>query len=78
MVAVGGHKLHVLGHQFLGRRTIFEMSLTKVNTVGAVTYNSLRGKYCIMILHWKIYERSDDGSYKMQRVHNAIATHSSF
>jgi hypothetical protein len=50
MVAVGGHKLLILGHQVLGRQTFYEMSLTKALTIGAVTYNSLTGKYCVLLL----------------------------
>jgi hypothetical protein len=78
MVAAGGHKFLVLGQRVLGRRKMYEMSLPKVRIIGAVTYNSLRGKYFIIILHWKIYERSYDCSYKIQRIHSAIATHSFF
>jgi hypothetical protein len=51
MIAAGGHKLLALGHQVLGRQTFYEMSLTKVHIIGAVTYNSLTGKYCVLLLH---------------------------
>jgi hypothetical protein len=51
MIAAGGHKLLAIGHQVLGRQTFYEISLTKVHTIGAVTYNSLTGKYYILLLH---------------------------
>jgi hypothetical protein len=51
MIAAGGHKLLAIGHQVLGRQTFYEISLTKIHTIGAVTYNSLTGEYYILLLH---------------------------
>lgn len=78
MIVAGGHKLLALGHQFLGRQTFYEMSFTKIHTIGAVTYNSLTGKYCILLSYWKMYESSNECSYITQRIYNAITKYSSF
>lgn len=50
MMAAGGHKILALGHQVLGRQTFYEMSLTMIHTIGAVTYDSLTGEYYILLL----------------------------
>nr|BAC02725.2 vitellogenin receptor [Periplaneta americana] len=41
VVVAAGHKLTAVGHQFLGRQTLYDMTLKNVHTIGAVTYNSL-------------------------------------
>jgi hypothetical protein len=51
MMAAAGHKLTAIGHQVLGRQVFYEISLTTLQRIGAVTYNSLTGKYCNLCLH---------------------------
>lgn len=44
-MAAAGQKLVAIGHEFLGKHVIYEISLTSVQSIGAVTYNMLTGKY---------------------------------
>jgi len=45
ILGVGGNKIVAMIPQILGRQELYLMTLARVHTIGAVTYNSLTGKY---------------------------------
>lgn len=45
ILGAGGNKIVAMTPQILGRQELYLITLSKVNTIGAVTYNPLTGKY---------------------------------
>jgi hypothetical protein len=58
LMTAAGHKLIAIGHEFLGKHVFYEISLTNIQLIGAVTYNSLTGKYLQFCLDLEICELS--------------------
>lgn len=45
ILGAGGNKIVAMIPQLLGRQELYLITLAKVHTIGAVTYNPLTGKY---------------------------------
>jgi hypothetical protein len=45
ILGAGGNKIVAMTAHILGRQELYLMTLARVHTIGAVTYNSLTGKY---------------------------------
>jgi len=45
ILGAGGNKIVAMTPQILGRQELYLMTLARLHTIGAVTYNSLTGKY---------------------------------
>jgi hypothetical protein len=58
LMTAAGHKLIAIGHEVLGKHVFYEISLTNIQSIGAVTYNSLTGKYLKFCLQLEICEMS--------------------
>jgi hypothetical protein len=58
MMMASGQKLTAIGHEFLGKHVLYEILLTDISNIGAVTFNSLTGKYFKLCLLLGIYEMS--------------------
>jgi hypothetical protein len=46
IMAAGGYKVLAMRPQVLGRQALYALSSEIISSIGAVTYNSLTGKYC--------------------------------
>lgn len=62
ILGAGGNKIVAMTPQILGKQELYLITLSKVDTIGAVTYNPLTGKY-INNFTVKIYELSSVYAY---------------